>query len=301
MIRSALILLAVFVVGCAYSPTGPTQMALSISQSSLPVGGTAIVTASGLEGLVFFTSSLGTFAPPEAYTVRGVATTTFTATRAGLGTIGALSGSVAAEPLQVRIGEFPALPEISTTPPAPTVFLACQNGTAGQPTICSVSGSSLQAITMNWGDGSPEQSVSLTAASVAHVFERAGQYAVHVRGVGSSGQVATATSTATISSPPPPPPVVPPSVVTSTSVSMSQEANAGVSGCATFNVSATPQTGQTITLIIVSHPSGPPGPWTFTDPSGRFSTCGLIANTTILTATATDSSGKKATYQLIVR
>ena len=302
MIRIAFVLLTVFVAGCAYSPTGPTQMALTISQSSLPVGGTALVTAtmSG-GGTVSFRSTLGTFAPPEAYAVGGIATTTFTATRAGLGTIGALSGSVAAEPLQVRVGEVPALPDITTTPPAPTVFLACQSGTAGVPTICSVSGSSLQAIIMNWGDGSPEQSFGPTTSSVAHVFERAGHYAVTVRGVNGTGHAATATATATIAAPPPPPPVVPPTVVTSTSVTLSQEANAGVAGCATFTVGATPQTGQTITLIIVSHPDGPPGPWTFTDPSGRFATCGLIANTTILTATATDSSGKKATYQLLVR
>lgn len=301
MIRMAFSLLVVC-AGCAYSPTGPTQMALTISQSSLPVGGTAIVTATGLEGLVSFTSSVGTFAPPEAYTVRGVASTTFTATRAGLGTIGALSGSVAAEPVQVRIGEFPALPEISTTPADPTVFLSCNSGTAGEPTICSVSGSSLQAITMNWGDGSPEQSVSPTAATVAHVFERAGHYAVTVRGVGATGQAATATATATITAPPPLPPVVSLPPVTRTFVLMSQEAPLGLGGsCAAFHVSATPRSGQTITLIIVSHSAGTPGPWTFTDPSGRFATCGLTANTDILTATATDSSGEKATYQLIVR
>ena len=304
MIRVGLILLSALVAGCAYSPTGPTGMTLTISQSSLPVGGTAVVTATILGGgsaPVAFNSSLGTFTPREVHAVRGIATSTFTATRAGLGTIGALSGSTAAEQLQVRIGDFPALPEINTTPPVPTVFLSCQSGTAGVPSICSVSGSHLQSITINWGDGSAEQSVSPAASSVAHVFPRAGSYGVTARGADGTGQVAHATATATIADTPPPPPVVTPQPVTTSSVSISQEANAGAAGCAAFNVSATPATGRTITLIIVSHSAGTPGPWTIMDPTGHFATCGLTANTDILTATATDSSGEKVTRQLIVR
>jgi hypothetical protein len=303
-LATILVIAVTFSAACAYSPTGPTQMALTISQSSLPVGGTAIVTATllGSDGTVSFSSSLGTFAPFETHTVRGVATSTFTATRAGLGTIGALSGSVAAEPLQVRIGEFPALPEINTTPPAPTVFVSCQSGTAGVPTICSVSGSSLQAITVNWGDGSPEQPYGPTTLSVAHVFPRADSYTVTVRGTDHVGQVAHASATAIIVNPPPPPPVVSAPIVATTFVSLSQEADAGVAGCAAFNVGATPANGRTITSIVVTHSSGgAPGPWTFSGSHGRFATCGLNDDTDILTATATDSGGGTATHQLIVR
>jgi hypothetical protein len=301
--RTPLILALLCAAGCAYSPTGPTQMALTINQSNLPVGGTAIVTATllGSDGTVSFSSSLGTFAPSETHTVRGVATSTFTATRSGIGTIGALSGSVAAEPLQVRIGEFPALPEITTTPPAPTVFLSCQSGTAGVPTICAVSGSSLQAIAVNWGDGSPEQSLSPTITSMAHVFTVAGNYAVSVRGVNGSGQAATATATATIVAPPPPPPVVTTPGVTTTSVFMSQEADAGAAGCAAFTVSATAATGTRITSIIVNKVGGSQvARFDFTS-SGRFAVCDLNDDTDILSVTATDSDGFQATYQLIVR
>lgn len=304
--RSTFFAVVVLLAGCASSPTGPTnaRMTLAISQSSLPVGGTAVVTATmiGSNGrdLVRFSSSLGTFAPPEAYTVGGVATTTFTATRSGIGAIGALSGRVA-EQLQVRIGEFPALPEINTTPPAPTVFLSCHNsGTAGVPAICSVSGSHLQTLAINWGDGSPEQSLSPTTASVAHVFARAGSYAVSVRGVDGLGRVATAGATATIAAAPPPPPVLTPPVVSRTSVFMSQEAPLGTGTCAAFNVSATPATDTRITSIIVKMPDGSQERFDFTS-SARFTECGLTAGEDILAATATDSNGFQATYQLIVR
>jgi hypothetical protein len=191
-----------------------------------------------------------------------------------------------------------------SAPPAPAVFLSCNTiGTAGEPTVCAVSGLHLQIVSIQWGDGSPEQSISPTVTTVAHVFPRADRYTVIVRGEDHVGQVAHASATAVIVNPPPPPPVVvtPPQVATTTSVSMSQEADAGVSGCAAFNVSATPATGRTITSIVVTHSAGSPGPWTFNSSSGRFATCGLNDDTDILTATATDSSGATATYQLIVR
>jgi hypothetical protein len=198
-----------------------------------------------------------------------------------------------------------------SAPPAPAVFLSCNTiGTAGEPTVCAVSGLHLQIVSIQWGDGSPEQSISPTVTTVAHVFPRADRYTVIVRGEDHVGQVAHASATAVIVNPPPPPPVVSPMppppvvsppIVTATSVSMSQEAAAGAAGCAAFNVSATPATGRTITSIVVTHSAGSPGPWNFTGSGGRFVTCGLNDFTDILTATATDSSGDTATYQLFVR
>lgn len=302
--RSAVFAVIAFVVGCAYSPTGPTGMTLTISQSKLPVGGTAIVTATVLgddRALVTFSSASGTFAPRETYASGGIATSTFTATRSGTGEIGAWSGSVSAERLRVSIGELP-LPEINTPPPAPTVFLSCHNGgTAGVPAICSVSGSHLQSLTINWGDGSPEQSLSPFTTSVAHVFARAGSYAVVVRGESPAGQIVHASATATITAPPPPPPPVTPPIVAKTSVFMSQEDPAGTAGCAAFNVSAMAATGTRITSIVVNKEDGEQvARFDFTS-SGRFARCGLTPNSTILTATATDSDGGIAKYQLIVR
>lgn len=304
------VVLSAALTACGYSPTGPTsgRMTLAISESIIPIGSTAVVTATlrgsdgaPVHGLVAFSSTMGTFTPPEAYTVNGVATSTFTGTRAGMGAIGALSGSVAAESLQVRVGDVPAIPVINTPPPVPSVFLSCNDVvTAGTPAVCSVSGLHLQTLSITWGDGSAEQYLNPAITSVGHVYERAGRYTVIVRGGGEAGQVVHASATATINNPPPPPPVVTPPVATTTSVFMSQEADAGTSGCAAFRVSATPQNGRSITSIVVTHSAGQ-GPWTFTGSSGRFATCGLNDDSDILTATATDSSGDQARYQLIVR
>lgn len=288
-------------------PTAPTngQIALSISQADLPSSGTATVTAivrqsSGalVEGaLVRFNSSMGTFSPPEAFTRAGIATTTFTATRNGIGSVGALSGSVPAEPIQVRIGEFPTLPTIDTTPPPPTVFVSCHNsGTAGVALICSLSGSSLASVVLNWGDGAPEESVSPTASSVAHVYGRAGLFTVHARGVDGLGRVATASTIATIHDAPEPlPPAAPPAPIVTT-VSVGQEANV-VGGCAVFFVGATAATGRTITSLSVEHN----GVTDVLTPSfARVAICGLVAGN-VVTGKATDNTGFSVSYPLIVK
>lgn len=315
--RHAFFAAFVFVAGCSYSPTAPTRMTLAISQSNLPVGGTAAVTASGApdRALVTFSSSLGTFAPKDAYAVDGVARSTFTATRSGIGTISALSGAVSSEPLQLQIGEFPTLPMIDTTPAPPTVFLSCNTGIAGVPAICSVSGSNLQTIVINWGDGAPEQSFDGTISTVAHTFGRADRFTVHARGVDRVGQVAHASATATIVNPlpplpdmppptpvlpPPPPPPPPPPVIVPTSVTMTQEADLGLGTCAAFNVSAIAATGTTIATIVVTNNAGATVA-SFAAASGRFAMCGLAPNAEILTALATDSSGGTASYPLVVR
>lgn len=303
----ALVLLAtVFTAACSsMSPTAPTNahLVLTISQDDLPLNGTAVVTATVHESsgtpvdgvLVRFSSSLGSFAPVETYTRSGIATTTFTATANGVGTITALSGSVSSEQVQVRIGDFPQLPEINNTPQAPTVHVSCGNARAGVSLICMVSSSNTTDVVMQWGDGSPEQSIGL-ASSVAHVFARADHFTVSVRGVDRFGRVATASTIAVVASAPPPPPVFTPQP-TVTWVTMTQEEKSS-GGCAAFTVSATVATGTTLTNIVVTGVGM--STQTFYSSSGRFAICGLQVND-ILTATVTDSSGNTAKYELIVK
>lgn len=309
MMRVVTLLAAVvLLVGCSdMPPTAPTnaRMTLAISQASLPVGGTAVVTATirelngaPVEGaLVSFSGSLGTFAPTAMYSDRGIATTTYTATQPGTGAINAVSGPVSAEQLQVRVGETPP-PAINVAPTVPTVSLSCNNGIAGAPTICAVSGANVQSIAINWGDGASEESFGPATASVAHVFGRADRFTVSARGIDNAGRVATAASVATIAPAPEPPAVFTPSPVT-TSMSLSQEANA-VSGCAAFNAYATPATGTTMSSIAVTKAGvSVAGPFLSTN-NARFALCGLVISD-ILTATATDASGGQSTYQLIVK
>lgn len=307
---SALALLA----GCSdLAPAAPTnaRITLAISEASLPVGGTAIVTATirELNGapvdgvLVSFSGSLGTVAPKDVYTDRGIATTTYTATQAGTGAINALSGAASPGQLQVRVGELPPPPAIDTVPlplPPPTMTLSCDSGIVGEPVICAVSAVHVQSIAINWGDGSPEQSFGPATASAAHVFGRADRYTVSARGGNTAGQIATASTVANIVTPPQPPP--PPGITPPPprfEVFFTQEANAGSTGCAAFNVGATAAPGASIASIVVTQ-SGVSVAGPFTS-SARFAICGLTANTTILTATATDSTGGTASFPLLVR
>lgn len=115
--RSLLVLLlAGSMLGCdkvpLTSPTGST-VTLTISSTSIPINGTARVTAAVIESsgtavhdgtMVTFVGALGNFAPPEAPTVGGVARTTFTGTGSGTAKIGAFSGAAKATEIEVKVG-----------------------------------------------------------------------------------------------------------------------------------------------------------------------------------------------------
>jgi adhesin/invasin len=95
------------------SPTGST-ITLTINKTSVPINGTAEVTASVIESagtpvqngtVVTFTSSFGTIDPREARTEGGTARVIFTGTQSGIAKIGAFSGGAkTAADLEVRVG-----------------------------------------------------------------------------------------------------------------------------------------------------------------------------------------------------
>lgn len=117
------------------SPTGST-ITLTINKTSVPISGTAEVTASVIESagtpvqngtVVTFTSSFGNIDPREARTEGGTARVMFTGTQSGLAKIGAFSGgakttadleirvgAAAAETLKVR-AEPPTVPQAGGT------------------------------------------------------------------------------------------------------------------------------------------------------------------------------------------
>ncbi|MDP1568537.1 MAG: PKD domain-containing protein [Vicinamibacterales bacterium] len=96
-----------------FAPSSST-ITLTINRSTLPINGTAQVTATVIEPagtsvqngtLVTFVSNLGTFDPPEAETQGGRATVTFLAgTRSGTAQLSATSGGNRAENVQVLVG-----------------------------------------------------------------------------------------------------------------------------------------------------------------------------------------------------
>lgn len=95
------------------APTSST-ITLSINRTTLPVNGTAEVTATVIESagtsvqngtLVTFVTNLGTFDPPEAETRGGRATVTFHAgTRSGTALLSASSGGNRAADVEVLVG-----------------------------------------------------------------------------------------------------------------------------------------------------------------------------------------------------
>ncbi len=96
-----------------FAPTAST-ITLSINRTTLPINGTAEVTATVIESagtsvqngtLVTFTSNLGTFEPPEAETQGGRATVTFRAgARSGTALLSATSGGNRAADVEVLVG-----------------------------------------------------------------------------------------------------------------------------------------------------------------------------------------------------
>ncbi|MDO8677569.1 MAG: Ig-like domain-containing protein [Acidobacteriota bacterium] len=95
------------------SPTGST-ITLTINKTSVPINGTAEVTAAVIESagtpvqngtVVTFTSSFGVIEPLEARTNGGTARVTFTGTQSGVAKIGAFSGGAkTAADLEVKVG-----------------------------------------------------------------------------------------------------------------------------------------------------------------------------------------------------
>jgi hypothetical protein len=98
------------------APTGST-LTLSINTTTVPINGTAIVTASVIESagtpvhdgtIVTFTSSFGTIQPAESATSGGTAVATFRGTSSGTAKISAFSGAAKAEITDVKVGSAAA-------------------------------------------------------------------------------------------------------------------------------------------------------------------------------------------------
>lgn len=94
------------------SPTGST-ITLTIDKTSVPIGGTAQLTAVVTEAsgtapqngtMVTFNAAFGTIAPQEAPTVGGIARATFTGTASGTAKVGAFSGPAKATEVELKVG-----------------------------------------------------------------------------------------------------------------------------------------------------------------------------------------------------
>ncbi len=186
------------------APTEST-ITLSVSATSLPINGTAEITATVIEQAgtpvhngttVLFTSSVGVVEPREARTQGGVARATFRAnTQSGTARIGASSGSARAEVVEILVGGAAAQTvtvrtEPSTVPPTggtvqviAVVVDVSGNRLPGAPVIFSTDNGSLGsngATTDEHGEARTTLTTSRQSVVRASVADKTGQATVTV-------------------------------------------------------------------------------------------------------------------------
>ena len=152
---------------------------------------------------VLFTTDNGTVSPGSSTTdAAGEARTTLTTTRTSkvIATVGGKSGDVTV-----------------TLVTAPTVVITCPTATpaaplaAGIPITCTITptataaGSSISNVTVNWGDGTGEQSLGNVtgATTVSHTYASPGSYTVIASATDQNGQRGTGSTTVVITRPTP--------------------------------------------------------------------------------------------------
>lgn len=193
-----LVLLAVFTLTACEkvpltSPTGST-ITLSIDKTSVPIGGTAQLTAvvSEVSGtapqngtMVTFNSAFGTITPQEAPTVGGIARATFTGTASGTAKVGAFSGPAKATEVELKVGGAAAerltlRSEPSTLPAnggTVTIVANVQDAAGGilpnTPVNFSTDNGTLSSNTVNT-DGTGEARVQLTTNRTSKVTAAVG-------------------------------------------------------------------------------------------------------------------------------
>lgn len=371
------------------SPTGST-VTLTVSNTSIPINGTAQVAAAVIESggtavhdgtMVTFVGGFGTFTPPEATTVRGIARTVFTGTGSGTAKLGAFSGLAKATEVEVKVGgaaagsiamrsEPATLPQGGGStqivaivrdgsgnplPIAPVNFTSDQgnlsataavtdaNGEArvtlstNRDTVVTANvigtvtatttvriinapsvtialaspttppaigvttnfivtpttvtgGTSIQNVTVNWGDGSPEQNLGPISGptNITHAFTNTGNYSVVATATDATGQRSTSTLSVSLQRIAPTVTITP---ATSTTTAGSTLA---------FAVSAAPGAGgppiQNIRVIV-----SPGGQQIYSGPSGGgFTHTFTTAGTHTLTATATDTANSTSAGTAVV-
>jgi adhesin/invasin len=276
------------------SPTGST-ITLTINKTSVPINGTAEVTAAVIESagtpvqngtVVTFTSSFGTIDPREARTEGGTARVIFTGTQSGTAKIGAFSGGAkTAAELEVKVGAAAA--ETLKLRAEPPSIPAAGGSSQITVTVADVSGSPLPnapvAFTTTNGnlsvgsattDANGEARTTLTttreAKVIATVAAKSGEIIVTVL------SAPTVTVSCPAGTPAAPNPVGVPITCTITPV-------AGANGSAISNVtvnwgdgSGEQPLGNVTTATAASHTYTNPGSYT-------------------VTASATDQNGQRGT------
>lgn len=202
-----LLLLIVLVAGAACdkvpltSPTGST-VTLTISNTSIPINGTAQVAAAVIESsgtavhdgtMVTFVGAFGKFTPADAPTAGGVARTIFTGTGSGIAKIGAFSGSAKATEVEVKVGgaaaervtvrtEPAAIPQTGGTVTVIAAVLdASGNALPNTPisfTVDQGSLSSSAAVTDANGDGRVTLTTNRTTKVTANVAGKSAEFTV---------------------------------------------------------------------------------------------------------------------------
>jgi len=330
--------------------------------------------------MVTFVGGFGTFNPPEAVTLGGIARTVFTGTGSGTAKLGAFSGAAKATEVEVKVGgaaagsvamrsEPATLPQgggstqiiaivrdgsgnplpfapvnftsdqgnlgataavtdtngearvtLSTnrdtvvtaniagtvtatttvriiSAPSVTIALAAGStpavGVSTNFTVTpatSTSGTSIQNVTVNWGDGTAEQNLGAIsgATNVTHSFASQGNYSVVATATDATGQRSSSTLSVNVQRIAPTVTITPATATTTAGSTLA------------FTVSATPGTGgppvQNIRVVV-----SPGGQQIYSGPSGGgFTHTFNSAGTHTLTATATDTANSTGSASAVV-
>jgi Bacterial Ig-like domain (group 1)/PKD domain len=185
------------------SPTGST-ITLTVSQTNIPITGSADVTAAVTESsgtavhdgtVVTFTGGFGTFSQQEVKTVSGIARTTFVGNASGTAKIGAFSGAAKATEVEVKVGTASA-GAVSVRAEPPTVsstggtvqVLALATDSSGNPlpgvmVVFSTDNGSLgssSAITDSTGTARTTLNTNRVSIVTATVADKTGRVTVNI-------------------------------------------------------------------------------------------------------------------------
>jgi Invasin, domain 3/PKD domain len=208
---AALTLLPVLMAVCQKVPLlAPSGSVITLTSSAtvLPLNGSLTLAAQVIEASgnpphsgthVGFTTTLGTIQPSDAETDKGgVAKATFTAgTQSGTATITAISGGVSSGSITVSVA---GRSTVIVTPAPPRPGLPAD--VAVQIQVTSPAGVTITSTTINWGDGSPDESVGAISGTVTihHFYTAAAAFTITVTVTDSLGVETKGNATVTVSS-----------------------------------------------------------------------------------------------------
>jgi hypothetical protein len=191
-------------------------------------------------------------------------------------TSGGTTSSVSTASVTINVNALASFTLGTPTPATPTVDQIVSIPVT-VPTATGGTTSPIVRVTVNWGDGSPEQTYTSLPNVITHVFKSFGSFLVTVAATDSFGDTASQSAAVAVG------PKLQPTV------SITPSGSPQVNTVTTFTIAATASTGSTITSMQVDFGDGTivPLPGNATSVQHEYKQAGPFT----VVATATDSSG----------